>query len=391
MNDLLKSAKAIEETIVKDRRTIHQNPELGNDLPQTTRYIMDRLTEMGYEPKEICKSGVVATVGKPGKTILLRADTDALRMPEKSGLPFASQNPEAAHTCGHDTHAAMLLGAAKLLKDRENELCGTVKLMFQPAEEILAGAKAMIDAGVLENPHVDAAVAIHISSGTQPAGFVGFTKGGSHGSADKFVITVKGKGGHGANPHTAIDPITAGSHIVIALQEILAREIDAADTATMTIGAFQSGLKENVIPDEAMIMGTIRTKSSKVRTFMKQRLVEVAKAVASAFRCDCEVEYPFGVAPLENDNDLMDEIVGYTRDLLGEDKVQELPGGMGSEDFSLVTEKVPGIFLRLGAMPSDPEKVFPAHNPNVLFDESAFPIGSAVYANAAIQWLKNNQ
>ncbi len=159
----------------------------------------------------------------------------------------------------------------------------------------------------------------------------------------------------------------------------------------MTIGAFQSGLKENVIPDEAMIMGTIRTKSSKVRTFMKQRLVEVAKAVASAFRCDCEVEYPFGVAPLENDNDLMDEIVGYTRDLLGEDKVQELPGGMGSEDFSLVTEKVPGIFLRLGAMPSDPEKVFPAHNPNVLFDESAFPIGSAVYANAAIQWLKNNQ
>ena len=133
MNDLLKSAKAIEETIVKDRRTIHQNPELGNDLPQTTRYIMDRLTEMGYEPKEICKSGVVATVGKPGKTILLRADTDALRMPEKSGLPFASQNPEAAHTCGHDTHAAMLLGAAKLLKDRENELCGTVKLMFQPA------------------------------------------------------------------------------------------------------------------------------------------------------------------------------------------------------------------------------------------------------------------
>ncbi|PWL58213.1 M20 metallopeptidase family protein [Merdimmobilis hominis] len=391
MNDLLKSAKAIEETIVKDRRTIHQNPELGNDLPQTTRYIMDRLTEMGYEPKEICKSGVVATVGKPGKTILLRADTDALRMPEKSGLPFASQNPEAAHTCGHDTHAAMLLGAAKLLKDRENELCGTVKLMFQPAEEILAGAKAMIDAGVLENPHVDAAVAIHISSVTQPAGFVGFTKGGSHGSADKFVITVKGKGGHGANPHTAIDPITAGSHIVIALQEILAREIDAADTATMTIGAFQSGLKENVIPDEAMIMGTIRTKSSKVRTFMKQRLVEVAKAVASAFRCDCEVEYPFGVAPLENDNDLMDEIVGYTRDLLGEDKVQELPGGMGSEDFSLVTEKVPGIFLRLGAMPSDPEKVFPAHNPNVLFDESAFPIGSAVYANAAIQWLKNNQ
>ena len=372
MNDLLKSAMEIEETIVKDRRTIHQNPELGNDLPQTTRYIMDRLTEMGYEPKEICKSGVVATVGKPGKTILLRADTDALRMPEKSGLPFASQKPEAAHTCGHDTHAAMLLGAAKLLKDRENELCGTVKLMFQPAEEILAGAKAMIEAGVLENPHVDAAVAIHISSVNQPAGYVGFTKGGSHGSADKFVITVKGKGGHGANPHTAIDPITAGSHIVIALQEILAREIDAADTATMTIGAF-------------------RTKSSKVRTFMKQRLVEVSKAVASAFRCECDVEYPFGVAPLENDCALMDEIVGYTRDLLGEDKVQEIPGGMGSEDFSLVTEKVPGIFLRLGAMPSDPEKVFPAHNPYVLFDEKAFPFGSAVYANAAIQWLKNNQ
>ena len=389
MKDILASAKDIQTDIVKDRRYLHQNAELKDELPITTAYVMKRLTEMGYEPKEICKSGVVATVGKGDKVFLLRADMDALPMDEISGLDFASTNG-CTHSCGHDTHTAMLLGAAKLLKERESELDGVVKLMFQPAEEFLSGARAMIEAGVLEDPKVDAALAIHIMSGNE-SGLIHYTYGGSHGSADKYNIDITGKGGHGASPHQCLDPVNAACHVVIALNEILSREVDANDTAILTVGAIQSGTKENIIPDTAFITGTIRTKKQAVRDFMKQRVVEVSKAIAGAFRCECEVTFPFGVAPLENDYALMDEILGYTRELLGEENVQEKPGGMGSEDFSLVTQAVPGIFLSLGAQISDPNKVYAMHNPAVLFDEDAFYVGTATYANAAIQWLKNNK
>lgn len=389
MQDILSSAKAIQTDIVNDRRYLHQNAELGDELPVTTAYVAQRLTEMGYDPKEICKSGLVATVGKGDKTFMLRADMDALPMDETSGLDFASKTG-FCHSCGHDTHTAMLLGAARLLKEREGELDGVVKLMFQPAEEFLSGARAMIEAGLLENPKVDAAMAIHISS-QHDAGAVNYTYGGSHGSADKYNIYVTGKGGHGASPHLCVDPVNAACHIVIALNEILSREVNANDTAILTVGAIQSGTKENIIPDTAFITGTIRTKKQAVRDFMKQRLVELATSIAQAFRCECEVTFPFGVAPLENDRDLMDEILGYTRTMLGEETVKEVEGGMGSEDFSLVTERVPGVFLTLGARVADESKVVGMHNPGVLFDEEVLHIGSATYANAAIQWLKNNR
>lgn len=389
MNNLLQSAKEISNNIIKDRHYLHQNAELGNDLPITTAYIKERLTEMGYEPVEICKSGVVATVGKGDKVFLLRADTDALPMDEISGLDFASKTGNT-HSCGHDTHASMLLGAAKLLKDREDELNGVVKLMFQPAEEFLSGARAMIEAGLLENPKVNAALAIHISSDIE-SGKIAYTYGSSHGSADKYNIDVTGKGGHGASPHLCVDPVNAACHIVIGLNEILSREVDANDTAILTVGAISSGTKENIIPDTAFITGTIRTKKQTVRDFMKKRLVEVAKSIAGAFRCECEVTFPFGVAPLENHNGLMDEVLGYTRNLLGEENVLEKAGGMGSEDFSLVAQAVPGVLVYLGARVSDPSKVFPMHNPAVLFDEEAFHVGAATYANAAIEWLKNNK
>lgn len=179
--------------------------------------------------------------------------------------------------------------------------------------------------------------------------------------------------------------------MVIGLNEILSREVDANDTAILTVGAIQSGTKENIIPDTAYITGTIRTKKQAVRDFMKQRLVEVAKSIAGAFRCECEVTFPFGVAPLENDKALMSELLGYTREMLGEDKVLEKEGGMGSEDFALVTQAVPGIFLSLGAAVSDPDKIKAMHNPAVLFDEEAFHVGTATYVNAAMQWLKNNK
>lgn len=388
MNQLLSQAKAIESDIVADRRHIHQNPEIGMDLPNTTKYVCERLTQMGYTPTQICKSGVVATVGKPGKTILLRGDMDALPMKEVTDLPFCSTNGWA-HSCGHDTHAAMLLGAAKLLKDHENELNGTVKLMFQPAEEILAGAKAMVDAGVLQNPTVDSAVAIHIMS-TLETGKVEYSHKYVNASADKFVIHIKGKGGHGASPEECIDPINAACHVHLALQELNSREVSGRDLAVITIGHFESGDKENIIPETAMMEGTIRCYDSKVRTFLKQRLCEVSVSIANAFRCECSVEFPFGVAPNENDEQMEAQCVGYAKQLLGDNQVLCVQGNMGSEDFSYVSQAVPAVFFALGGRVKEDSLVFPQHSPNVLFNEQALPIGSALYAHTAIEWLKNN-
>ena len=389
MQNLLNEAKQIEADIIADRRIIHQNPEIGMDLPMTTAHIMKRLREMGYEPQEICQSGVVATVGKPGKTFLLRGDTDALPMKEMTDLPFRSENGWA-HSCGHDTHAAMLLGAAKLLKEHEDELEGTVKLMFQPAEEILAGAKAMVEAGLLENPKVDAALGIHISSVVKK-GVASYCDKYVNASADKFVINIKGKGGHGASPESAIDPINAACHVHLALQALNSREVSGRDLAVITIGHFASGDKENIIPETAMMEGTIRCYDSGVRAFLKERLVQVATTVAAAFRCECTVDYPFGVAPNENNVQLQNECIGYVKELIGDENILCEEGSMGSEDFSYVSSNVPSLFITLGARVADDDKVFPAHSPNVLFDEDAFHVGSAIYTHVAMEWLKNNK
>ena len=385
---ILEQAQAIQEEIVANRRTIHKNPELGLDLPKTVAFVKEKLIEMGYTPIDCGKGGVVATIGKPGKTFLLRGDMDALPMKECTDLEFKSTN-DWMHSCGHDTHTAMLLGAAKLLKENEDKLNGTVKLMFQPGEEILAGAKEMLDHGLLENPHVDAAMAIHISS-TVPKGHLAYSDRFSNASADKFVIKIKGKGGHGASPEDSFDPVNTAAHILISLQEINAREISGRDMAILTIGHLEAGDKENIIPDTAWMEGTIRTYSNSVREFMKKRIEEISSAIAQAFRCTAVVEWPFGCVPNQNNPELQTELVKIAGELLGEDKVDLVPSSMGSEDFSWVSQAVPSMFFSLGARVKDDEKVFPRHSPFVLFDESVFSTGAAVYANAAIQWLKNH-
>lgn len=385
----LTEAKAIEQEIIAHRRKIHQNPELGLDLPMTVAYVKEKLIEMGYEPKDCGRGGVVATVGKPGKTIILRGDMDALPMKECTDEPFKSCN-DWMHSCGHDTHTAMLLGAAKILKAHEAELAGTVKLMFQPGEEILAGAKEMIDNGLLENPKVDAAFAIHISSGVK-SGNISYCNRYSQASADKFVIKIQGKGGHGASPEMSRDPINAAAHLLISLQEINAREISGRDLAILTIGHLWAGDKENIIPDFAMMEGTIRTYDNSVRLFMQQRIEEMSEAIAKAFRCEASVEWPFGCPPNENDVDTQEEIIGYLKDMLGEDKVELAEGSMGSEDFSWVSQSVPSMFISLGARPADRSKIFPHHNPFITFDERAFHVGTACYVQAAVNWLKNHR
>ena len=391
MSDLMKRAEELKDVIVKDRRTIHETPEINAELPETTKYVIKCLKEMGYEPKEICNCGVVATTTpKPGKVLLLRADMDALPMQETSGVDFASKN-NYAHTCGHDCHTAILLGAARLLKEREDELEGTVKFMFQPDEEGLTGAQAMIDAGVMENPKVDGAFGMHITGEGLPCGHIGFHEGPFMASSDRFTITIHGKGGHGAYPHTNIDPINVAAHTHIALQEIISREVNTAEPAVLTIGSIHAGDAPNIIPEYAVMEGSIRTYNNDVREYIKSRLVEIAQYTALKFRCTAEVVYTGGVCPLINESAFTKEMHGYISDFLGVDKLHEIPAVMGSDDFALLTGLVPGAFFNIGAEVADPEGRYSCHNPNVVFDESALPIGAATFANCAIQWLKHNK
>lgn len=392
------SAKEIQDEIVKNRRHFHQNPEVHIDLPNTVRYVKDRLVEMGYEPKD-CGYGVVATVGgkKPGKVFMIRGDMDALPIVEETDEPFKSTN-ENMHACGHDMHTAMLLGAAKLLKDNEDEINGTVKLMFQAAEETLTGAKAMIDDGLLENPKVDAALMIHVMTGfpLPPGKIIIPNPGIGSASSDWFEINIEGKGGHGAMPDSTVDPANVAAHLHIALQAINSREVSPSDTAVLTIGLMQAGTTSNVIPDTAKLAGTIRTFSPETREFIKRRLVEISENVATTFRAKANVEIPIGCPSIIVDEGLVNSTNKHLSDFLGKDNVLPMEmlmsGGKmsGSEDFGYVSEKVPSIMLSLSAGNSNDGHKYPMHHPKVTFDETYLYRGAGVYAYMAMKWLEEN-
>ena len=273
-NTFLERAMELKEELTANRRWLHQHPELDLETKETTAFVTEKLREMGCNPVPVSPNGVLVTLGpSTGKTFLLRADMDALPIQEESGLPFASSTDGKAHCCGHDLHTAMLLGAAKLLKERESELTGTVKLLFQPGEENMKGAKAMIRQGILESPHVDAAMAIHVNSVVPTGKLLVFT-GPACASSDLFTIKIKGRGGHGSTPNKTIDPLNVAAHILISLQELQARELKAGETGVLTIGSIQGGDTFNVIPSEAVMKGTIRTYSSEVQELLIRRMKE---------------------------------------------------------------------------------------------------------------------
>lgn len=390
--DILKRAQELKDEIVCNRRYFHTHPEVGFALDGTVAYVKERLTEMGYEPKDCGDHGIVATVGGStgGKCVLIRADMDALPMKELSGLPFASPLENAAHTCGHDTHTAMLLGAAKILKEMEAELPGTVKLMFQPAEELISGAKNMIDNGVLENPKVDAAFGIHTMA-LDPKGAVGYVRGGMFASADMFEIYVHGLGGHGAMPQLTVDPVNVAAHILINLQTILAREVAPSENAVLTIGSLQAGSASNIIPAEAKLTGTFRTFSAETRAYITKRLVEITEQTAAMFRAKAEVKFPGGCPALITNNAVIDIMGNALKSMLGQENVNDAHDCFsGSEDFAYVTEAVPGAYFVLGADPENGTR-YNQHHPNVVFNEDSLPIGAAAYVCAATAWLEANK
>ena len=397
-NILLSEAKALQDEITKHRRWLHAHPETGFSLSETKAYVKEALEELGYSVQECGQAGLITTIGKSGgKVILLRADMDALPIAEETGLPYAGTNGNM-HACGHDLHTAMLLGAAKLLKAHEAELSGQVKFMFQPSEETFEGSRDMIAHGVLQDPKPDAAIMIHVSAGIPlPAGTVIVSSPGVGApAADYFSIQVQGKGCHGSAPQNGIDPLTAAAHILIALQEILAREISSSEEAVLTIGSLHSGEVGNVIPDSAVLQGTIRTYDETVRAFLKQRMTEIAQGIAASFRASATVTFGSGCPTLVNNPQLSECVTGILKDLLGDAQAlttAQLGGGKpqrggGSEDFAYITQEIPSLMLALAAGEPSKGYAYPQHHPKVTFDEEVLSTGAAVLAGIAYNWLE---
>ena len=387
MNKFLKRAQELEASMKSDRHYLHQNAEVGFDLPITTKYVMDRLQEIGLEPKEICKSGVTALIEgkKPGKTYLLRADMDALSMNEENVLEFASKT-NAAHNCGHDMHTAILLGAAQILKENVDELEGNVRLMFQPNEEAFLGSKAMIEAGVLDD--VDVASCMHMMLDYDASNYA-CAPGFFSSSCDGFKITVNGKGCHGAMPHLGIDPINVGMSICTAFQQLVSRETPPKETASLTFGQFSGGNTPNIVPDKVVIQGTLRTYNAELRAKLVNRMQTIVKSAGEMYGTTVEYEVLSDVPSIYVNPEMLEEVKTYLSEIegltLANDNFRITP----SDDMAFISEKVPTVYLLLQARVKD--NPYPHHNPKVLFDESAITWGAAMHAQCAFEWLKNHK
>lgn len=396
---IYQEALNMKDRLIDIRMHLHQIPELGLHLPKTAAFVEEQLREMGYEPRRLGQCGLVATVGKPGgKCFLLRADMDALPMRELADVDFKAENGNM-HACGHDLHTTTLLGAARLLKNHEHELEGLVKLMFQPAEETMDGGKMMIEAGVLENPKVDAAFAMHVfpNMPMEPGTILLTGVDSKFAAVDWFTIHITGKGAHGAQPHNGVDPLNVAAHIHLALQAINSREVDPAQPLVLTIGRMHGGDIANVIPQEAVLEGTLRTLSNEVRATARERMEAIITGTAAAFGAQARVEYGSGCPVLIQDPKLYAEIKEICGTLEGVTVLDAdeigLPagGGMGSEDFAYIAAQVPAIFPIIAAGRPEDGCVFPTHHPKVQFDNNALPAAAAAYAHIAMEWLKRNK
>lgn len=389
--DFYKRALELNDETIAHRRFFHKNAETGLNMPVAVDYVMKKLTEFGLDPKK-CGYGVTALLGKGEKTLLLRADMDALPMPEESGEEFACPTGKQAHVCGHDFHAAMLLTAAKILKENEDKLCGKVKFMFQPAEETFEGSNNMIENGILENPKPDAALAFHVAPGKLPIGLFMYNFGGvMMSSVDGFRITVTGKGGHGAYPNLTVDPIHTAVQIYIALEGLIARNSNPEKNCVLTVGKFQSGNAANIIPDTAVLEGTLRTNDTHEREILVGKISEVANGIAEINGAKAEITPLSEVPPLICDSKFTEQIAGFMQEM----NVPEMTPypdmqANASEDFAIIAEKIPSAFIYLSAGFPDKRGAYSAHNPKVRFNEEVCPIGASALAYCAVRWLETN-
>ena len=392
MPNFLSEAQALFEYTQSMRRDFHAHPELGFHEVRTAGIVAKELTALGLEVHTgVGGTGVLALLegAKPGPVVLVRADMDALPIREETGAPYASQNPGVMHACGHDGHTAVLLTVAKMLNAHRSQLSGTVKFMFQPAEEGMGGAEKMIEDGVLENPKVDVALALHVWN-EKPVGWVGIAGGPAMAGAEIFKIKVRGKGGHGAVPHLAVDPILAAAQVVSALQGIVARNIAPLQTAVVSVCTIHGGETFNVIPPAVEMTGTIRTFEPAVRTRVLERFEKTVHSIAEGMGCQAEIELQILTPATINQPETAARVQAVARRLFPEADVDTANYiTMGSEDFAFVLEKVPGCFFFIGS--ANPEKGLDAghHHPRFDIDEAALPRGAALMAATITDLLKS--
>ncbi len=396
LKDILGMAKELSSEIIEWRRRIHMYPELGYQEYNTSKFIAEHLREWGYDVRTgIAETGVVGILyGSSGKsqskTIALRADMDALPIEELNEKPYKSRIRGVMHACGHDAHVAMLLGAAKILASIREELRGNVKLIFQPAEEGGNGALKMIEEGVLENPKVDLIYGIHVWS-SLPSGIVALKEGPLLAAVGEFKITVKGRGGHGAYPHSTIDPIVISANIIQSIQTIVSRNIDPIEPAVVSIGYIHAGKAFNIIPEQAELGGTYRYLNEKIGAIIRDRLKEIVSNTCKAYGAQYSINVEDKSPPLINDRQAVDFARKTIGEMLGEEKVTEAKPSMGGEDFAFYTQRVPGAFIVLGT--GNPEKGTdkPHHSPYFDVDEDVLYIGTAIHAALAYSYLSRRE
>lgn len=397
MNTILAAAEALLPHMSADRRQLHRHPELGFQEFETARYIVDRLREIGItEIREgIAETGVLAmitgTAPGPGRTVLLRADMDALPIDELNEVDYRSQNPGRMHACGHDGHVAMLLAIGHLLYERRDRFSGHVKLCFQPSEEAYGGgARPMIEAGVLDDPNVDAVFGQHAASQVA-AGIVGVRGGPLQASTDELRLTVRGTGGHGAMPNLSVDTVLVACEIVSALQSIASRNTDPLHAVVVTIGAIHGGTAGNIIPETIELKGTVRTMDAVDRDLVEQRVHEIAQGVAATYGATVEIHYHRGYPPTVNDPAMADLARRAAVTAIGEERVREAGQLMAAEDFSYFLEARPGAYVFLGTRNDERGIVWPHHHPRFDMDESAFPYGVATLVQTTLDFLSGNE
>ena len=383
-------ANKYKQYTIDMRREFHTYPELSMHEERTARRIKEELEKMGIPYVSMAGTGVVGTIkgNKDGRTIALRADIDALEITEKRDISYKSQNEGVMHACGHDSHAAMLLGAAKVLNDMKDELNGTVKLIFQPGEEVAQGAKRMIEDGALDG--VDEVFGMHVM-GNLASGKIGVGSGPRMASADMFRITVKGKGGHGSMPNLAVDAVVVASAIVMNLQTIASREIDPMETVVVTVGKLISGTRFNIIAEDAIIEGTTRSFSYEVREKLPEIIERIAKSTAASYRAEVDVEYTLLTAPTINNEVSTERVKKSVEKIMSKEAVVDFAKQSGGEDFSEYLMKVPGTFVIVGTANEEKDTCYSNHHPKFDIDEDMLECGVALHAQYALDYLNENK
>ena len=376
-----------KDLIIRLRRDLHRIPETAYTEEKTSAYVADYLNKLKLDVQtEIAQHGVVGLMktDRPGPTLMIRADMDALPLKEDTGLAFASEHEGAMHACGHDAHMAMVLGAATVLDKIKNELTGNIKFVFQPAEEGPGGAKPMIEAGIMENPKVDYSIGCHVWTEI-PEGTIGVRSGPFLAAMDRFDIKIKGQGGHGAMPHLCVDAIDVGTQVVNALQRIASRHMDPLEPTVVTVGTFHAGTAFNIIAGEAELSGTTRTFNPNTWNTWKARIEKVVRGVCESMGTDFELEYSQGYPVTINDDGIAEVVRRCAEKVVGTDRVVIPEKTMGGEDFAFYLQRSKGCFFALGV---GREGAAPAHNPKFDFNEDMLPLGVETYCQIALELLK---